>query len=351
MDKQFDQNAMASGSESRLAQWLLQLLREPKSEAGISAAASRHGVRPGHRSEALLELQVESSYHLRFYQQLPDFALAQLRGEEEATLRYATLLYHLVGCAECHQAYLEIYDALGAALHETDTYAMYSLGGNRGVGVTPQRMLGHLCRTLISQAEAILKQARRSHQDDDEAARALLQLALRMSARIGQSTIRQSATQDLVRVATLVQGPAVPPGEDAQVYQYTPTLAGVGARGKTVRRADVLSRPLDQPVIHLQSKGLHGSITQRERTLELHLQHLDPQTYGQRLLITVPLGSLIEPVRWRGGNPLAIRSEQPVDAHGSLVMTLGETDLNLSDPEEHNLLETLFLLLEVRISA
>jgi hypothetical protein len=38
----------------------------------------------------------------------------------------------------------------------------------------------------------------------------------------------------------------------------------------------------------------------------------------------------------------------PVDAAGTLITPLGETDMLLSNPEEHNLLETLFLLLEVR---
>ena len=54
--------------------------------------------------------------HRQFYQQLPDFVTALLLQDEGATLRYAPLLYHLVGCDNCHQAYLEIYDAMRAAL-------------------------------------------------------------------------------------------------------------------------------------------------------------------------------------------------------------------------------------------
>lgn len=354
MNMQFGGDAAQRDSNARLAEWLLQLMSETGHDTSSQASnvqASEGRMRREHKLETQLELQMGNSYHLRFYQQLPDFALAQLHGDEQATLRYASLLYHLAGCKECHQAYLEIYDALGSALLDTDTRSSYLVYGSRAASVTPQRMLGHLCRALISQAEAVLKQARREHKSEDETARALLQQALRVSARISQSAVRQHATQDLVRVATLFLGPDVPRSEaDSHVLHYSPVLVGVGARNKTVRRADVLSRPTEQPTIYLQSKGLNGTITQKERVLELHLQQLDSELYGQHLLITVPLGSLIEPVRWRGGNPLSIRSEQPVDAQGTLVMTLGETDLDLSNPEEHNLLETLFMLLEVRVS-
>ncbi|MBV9229955.1 MAG: hypothetical protein JOZ18_11630, partial [Chloroflexi bacterium] len=119
---------------------------------------------------------------------------------------------------------------------------------------------------------------------------------------------------------------------------------------KIVRRADMLSRPAnqEQPVINLQSRGLEGSIVQHGQMLELHLQDLDEKLRGQYVTITVPLGSLIEPVRWLGGNPRAIRSAAPVDASGTLVTPLGETELQLTDPEDHNLLEAMFLLLEVR---
>jgi hypothetical protein len=60
------------------------------------------------------------------------------------------------------------------------------------------------------------------------------------------------------------------------------------------------------------------------------------------------LGSLLEPVRWRGGNPRAIRSTGPVLPDGTLVTPLGLTDLLLQNTEERNLLEAMFLLIEVR---
>jgi len=64
--------------------------------------------------------------------------------------------------------------------------------------------------------------------------------------------------------------------------------------------------------------------------------------------ITVPLGALLEPVRWRGGNPRSIRSTDPVDALGVITVLLGETELQLDNNEERNLLEAMFMLLEVR---
>ena len=65
----------------------------------------------------------------------------------------------------------------------------------------------------------------------------------------------------------------------------------------------------------------------------------------------VPLGSLIEPIRWAGGNPRTIQSVDPVDEHGMLNTPLGRTELRLSNQEERNLLEAIFLLLEIHTTA
>src|SRR5438270_11148025 len=54
--------------------------------------------------------------HQPFCQQLPDFVLALLLQDAGATGRYAPLVYHLVGCDQCHRAYLECYDARRASL-------------------------------------------------------------------------------------------------------------------------------------------------------------------------------------------------------------------------------------------
>jgi len=109
--------------------------------------------------------------------------------------------------------------------------------------------------------------------------------------------------------------------------------------------------PAGQPIIHLQANMLEGTITQHGDTLQLHLHDLDKTLHGQFLTISVPLGSLIEPIRWHGGNPHTIRSVVPVDQHGMLDTPLGQTELQLSNPEERNLLEAIFMLLEVRTAS
>jgi hypothetical protein len=211
---------------------------------------------------------------------------------------------------------------------------------------------------LISQAEAIMLNARRTHSDADDAARSLLQQALRISAHIGQSSVRRQALHDLVRVAALA-GPGDEPGSEEQnAHIYTPALTGAGGarrtHKRTLRRLDSPTRPTDTvqepPAIYLQSQGLEGNITQHGDTLELHLQELGKMLHGHRIIVTVPLGGLLEPVRWRGGNPRAIVSHELVDQHGTISMRLGETELRLTNHEERNLLEAIFMLLEVRIA-
>jgi hypothetical protein len=302
-----------------------------------------------------LALQLDSDYHSTFYQQLPDFVMALLNKDPQATLRYAPLLYHLAGCSECHESYLDLYDAMRAAVQPREPRPLLGQG-TRTLEATPQRMLAHLCRSLISQAEAVLLSARHDGTDGSTTARSLLQLALRISTHIAQSNVRRSALQDLVHVATLSEGPIIPPIENLTIYSYTPMLTGFGGKrgpGKVMRgSAETSARSphmaQGQPVIYLQSKSLEGSIVQRDRTLELHLHDLDSSLRRQYISVSIPLGSLVEPVRWRGGNPRAIRSEGPVDASGSITMPLGETDLRLTEPEDYRLLETMFLLLEVR---
>ena len=85
----------------------------------------------------------------------------------------------------------------------------------------------------------------------------------------------------------------------------------------------------------------------RSELLILRLVDLDATFRGKFLLISVPLGTLLEPVRWLGGNPYAIRSAGPVGADGTLVTPLGSTELSLSKPEDRNLIETLFKKLDI----
>lgn len=323
-----------------LARWLAQVLGTPDQEEEVSLASSPH--------VAQFRLLPGSTYHMRFYQQLPDFSMALLQGDPHATTQYGPLLFHLAGCQDCRRGFLELYDALEAAIHPRGARVLPDQGTST-FEVTPPRMLAHLCQVLISQAEAVLRQARHDHDDQDEAARALLQLAMKLSSHINQSAVRRQGLQDLVRVATLFDGPGGPTQEEPGVRAYTPVLATAGsARGPRAGHSTLERAEFDEPAILIQSQDLEGRIVQRGQMLELHLHHLAPALHGHYVSITVRLGSLIEPVRWQGGNPRAIRSVAPVDEQGDLVTPLGETELRLSDPEDRNLLEAIFLLLEVR---
>ncbi|GCE26992.1 hypothetical protein KDA_24760 [Dictyobacter alpinus] len=329
------------GNYSKLGQWLQQVLQAPESQINADATAVDE-------SNGQLELQFSSDYHISFYQQLPDFIMALLNNDAEAAVHYAPLLFHLAGCRECHYAYLDLYDAMRFAVQPRGARPLLGQG-TRTLSATPHRMLSHLCQSLISQAEAILRQAHRTHSDNDEAARALLQLALRVSAHITQSSLRRQALKDLVRVATLFGGPVSP---QADTHAYTPVMASTSGvrRGKTIARTENNLRinPADNGIIHLQSHGLEGSVVQQGDTLILHLQDLDKSLRGQHVHISIFLGSLLEPVRWTGGNPHAIRSEGPVDEKGTLITPIGQTELRLNQIEERNLLEAMLMLLEVR---
>lgn len=336
------QSSQKSGY-SMLAVWLQQVLEPiPQSKAIVSEM-------PDHENQ--LTMALSPDYHLHFYQQLPDFAMAMLMKDDQAIIRYTSLLYHLASCHECHRAYLDLYDALNAAIDPQGFRPLLGQG-TRTLSATPHRMVGHFCQMLISQGEAVLRQARHDHTDEDTAARSLLQTALRVSSHITQSTIRRQALHDLVRVATLFEGPTAPKGDQQNVLAYTLAPLGGAHRGKVLRRSDTSLHAHSQEhiTIEIQSNGLKGRIIQQGQELELHLQGLEATLQGYYLTISVVLGSLIEPVRWHNNNPQAIRSIVPVDASGALVTPLGETELQLSNREERNLLEAIFLLLEVRVN-
>lgn len=332
------------GNYSKLGQWLQQVLQTPETTASEAGEL-------GEENDNQLELQFSGNYHISFYQQLPDFIMALLNNDSQATIHYAPLLFHLAGCRECHHTYLDLYDAMRAAVQPRGTRALLGQG-TRTLSATPHRMLSHLSQSLISQAEAILRQARHEHNDNDEAARSLLQLALRVSAHITQSSLRRQALKDLVRVATLFGGASAPEDPNPNTHAYTPVMTSAGGvrRGKTLARAEsnMRTNQADNAIIHLQAQNLEGSVIQHGETLELHLQDLDPSLRGQYVAISVFLGSLLEPVRWLGGNPHAIRSAVPVDENGILITPIGQTELSLAQAEERNLLEAMFMLLEVR---
>jgi hypothetical protein len=333
-------------NKSGLARWLAEILQVPQQQQDAAPLAS---------SEIGPALAPVGDYHPQFYQQLPGFIMALLHGDPEADIHYAPLLYHLAGCESCHHSYLELYDALRFAL-QTPAKRPLAPAASGTLSSIPQRMLGHLSQLFISQAEAIQLQARHDRADWGQTiaqARSLLQLALRLSAHITQSSIRRQATQDLVRVATIADGPSPPPDPNLLSYSSVLSTAGGTRRGKrsTAKRtadAHFPRQASEPPVIQLQARELSGRIIQRDGQLELQLQDLEPSLRGHAVTISVLLGSLLEPVRWRGGNPRAIHSTVPVDEHGNLVTILGETELRLTEPSDFNLLETIFMLLEIR---
>lgn len=318
-----------------LAQWLRQLLT----------------ITPEKNTDTSMPTQ---QYHPRFYQQIPDFVTALIKNDPQAMVHYTPLLFHLIGCSACHSAYLEIYDAMQTAINSSEAATPVQISSTSPTWATiPPRIVQRLCKLLISQAEEALNREDGDKSANEALARSLLQQALSISAHIMQSSVRQQALSDLMHVALLAdssmksieeQGPA------AHSYQALASSGSGTRHGKTWRRVEhPSSQPIEQPAIHLRSGSLEGHITQNGDLLELELEKLDEKLRGHYLSIFVPLGTLIEPVQWIGGNPYAIRSLAPVDEQGTLKTPLGKTtSLRLSKLEDHNLLEAMFQKLDVR---
>ncbi len=295
---------------------------------------------------------LSANYHAEFYPQIPNFALALMKQDPTATTRYAPLFFHLIGCPTCHRAYLETYDALSTALASDARLVTTALHTPfpASFATTSPKLLVFLCQLLIGEARSVLRQAHRERDDADAWARSLLQQAMQISRYIMQGTLRQRALRDLVEVASLYTASSTttetPPGQGTLSYASL-VGTGSGTRGRRVRRAEMIS-PTNEPVsIDLQAGPLEGTITQEGDLLILSLVDLDASLRGKSLLISIPLGTLLEPIRWLGGNPYAIRSAGPVESDGTLTTPLGRTELHLSNPEERNLLETLFKKLDV----
>lgn len=363
MDNQQQSDSMSYkySEEQKLAQWLIQLLQTSLPPQSTTESENGNGGSALKKDEKTLEPMLDRDYHPHFYQQIPNFAQALLQEQPSVALQYAPLLYHLVGCRVCHQAYLEIYDGLAAALKSTEGQPVSVNTGGLSLQTPHVRLAVHLCQVLIGQAEAQLRLARHEGRDADASVRAMLQLAMRLAVRISQSNMRTRALKDLVHVATLFDNLTAAPEAERETpepttHSYVPTFAGPGdaRQGRTVRGVEAPVRSADMSAeqhpqaILLQSSTLRGTIMQHEDTLELHLHNLEQPLRGRYLIITVPLGSLIEPVQWQGGNPRAIRSAAPVDKDGTLVTPLGQTNLRIDRPEERNLLEVMFLRLDVR---
>lgn len=341
---------------SKLAHWLQQIMAQPPSSPPLPSLQARQPQQAastrGSEESPHFALSLDE-YHPRYYQQLPDFVMALLTEDSRAATHYAPLLYHLVGCAACHATYLDLYDALHAALEVDESQPQALQTGMLSAGFSSVRLLVQLCQLLISQAEAVLKQAHREKRDEAATARALLQLAISTSTHIEQSAMRARALQDLVRVATLFEYPETPRASSPALHAYSPALTGAGARQghkATVRKAGLPHRieAEGQMVIHLQDRAFTGTIVQQGDVLELHLHGLDKTLRDHYASVSIPLGSLIEPIRWIGGNPHAIRSTAPVDVQGNLVTVLGHTELRLDNPQDRSLLEITFMRVEVR---
>ena len=341
---------MATNNDAyrQLANWLQRTIAAAAGESASFEADEAEG-------DSVTTDSGPRGFHLRFYRQLPDFVMTLLQhpGDAHALMPYTALLYHLAACPDCHATYLDLYRALHPTL-EADHMLPPMEYGVRSLSAIPAESLVHVCRSLIGQAEAVLRQGRRDDADGSAQARSLLQLAMRFSTHITQSGMRGAALADLVRVATLFDGPHSPGEEPPAAHSYSPLVGAAGPRhgSRVARRGGAIARsqpaPSDAPAIYLQARHLEGSITQQGDMLELHLHDLDEALRGRSLLISIPLGGLIEPVRWQGGDPRAIRALAPVSADGSLRAPLGTTDLRLALPEERNLLEAMFMLIEVR---
>ena len=325
---------------AQLAHWLQELLAAPPGQSKTEAVSLND-----------LDGRSGANYHPQSYIQLPDFVMALLKNDSQATLRYAPLIYHLIGCSTCHTAYLEIYDAMRAATQLQVPSIEAGVDEERySMATTPARMVQYLSELLIDQAEAVLRQARHDHTNNDAWARSLLQQAIHISSHITQGSMRQHALRKLVEVATMCDDASNATEQGLISHSYASLVGGGnGSRyARVLRGAGMLQRPESQQGIYLQSGNLTGVITQHEDTLELHLVDLAKELREHFVNISVLLGSLLEPVRWYGGNPRAIRSQVPVDEHGSLTTQLGETDLRLSRPEDRHLLEAMFKKLDVR---
>ena len=96
-----------SGEYVGLAQWLQEVLQLSEQEEHFSN---------GEYKDAQLKLVVEKEYHLTFYQQIPNFVMVLLENNSSATIQYASLLFHMVGCRTCHNTYLDFYSSLHATV-------------------------------------------------------------------------------------------------------------------------------------------------------------------------------------------------------------------------------------------
>lgn len=86
-----DPDSSIHSQYSKLAVWLQQVLELPPQREAIVSEVPEN--------ENQLAVALGPDYHLPYYQQLPDFAMAMLTEDVQAAVRYSSLLYHLARSA------------------------------------------------------------------------------------------------------------------------------------------------------------------------------------------------------------------------------------------------------------
>src|SRR5579863_6639759 len=211
-------STQADESLRNLARWLQLILAYPVEDMNITGD-----------NEVLNQFEIPfvMQYHPTFYQKLPDFIMALLHNDPQVLTNYAPLLYHLAGCAVCREAYVELYGPMKEAVQVHEEHPT----GNeeiRPLSAMPSGLLVQFSRLLISQAEVLLHQARHEHSDNDDQARSLLQMAMRISTHLTQQSMRSHALHDLVRVASLYAGESSPDTQSPPALSFMSVVAGTG---------------------------------------------------------------------------------------------------------------------------
>ncbi|HLX41762.1 MAG TPA: hypothetical protein VKR42_14610, partial [Ktedonobacteraceae bacterium] len=150
-------STQADESLRNLAQWLQQILLYPVEDMNMTGD-----------NEVLNQFEIPflMQYHSTFYQKLPDFIMALLQNDPHALTDNAPLLYHLAGCAVCREAYVELYAAMKEAVQVHEEHPIVAEMVRPLSAIAP-RLLSHFCRVLISQAEALLRQAHQEQTDNN----------------------------------------------------------------------------------------------------------------------------------------------------------------------------------------
>ena len=97
-----------NGEYAGLARWLQEVLLSSEEQEPFPN---------GEYEDARLKLAGEKDYHPTFSKQIPDFVMSLLANDSLATVRHASLLFHMAGCSTCHNTYLDAYSSMSAMIH------------------------------------------------------------------------------------------------------------------------------------------------------------------------------------------------------------------------------------------